>query len=125
MALALFALTSTACTVREHRPEGPYRQAEEFVDALSDQLVACLRERAPQLRGEVVIAAELRGADKAPVIHDAGSTPGTESVLECVREHAAELSCPAIAPAQYARVSAPVPLNTSGVKYVFVHDLSQ
>lgn len=125
--IAILAFTAwVACTVREHRPDSPYRSAEEFVDAFSDETVACTREHAPEGSGQVLIAAELRGEGKAPVIHDLGSSPGTDAILECVRQRAAEkLRCPAKAPAEYARLKVPLPLVTSEIKYAFVHDVQQ
>lgn len=113
-----------ACTVRERRPDGPYRLAEEFVDALSDEAVACVEQYPPEGTGTIVVAAELTPPGQAPVIHDLGSMPGSDAVLECVRERAAEkLRCPPTAPAPFARVSVPVPLVTSKVTYLFLREL--
>jgi hypothetical protein len=118
MALAL------GCTVRERRPDGPYRLAEEFVDALSDEAVACTRELAPKITGEIVVVAELTPADKPPVIHDGGSAPGTDAVIACVRQRAADkLRTPPSAPAPFAKVRLPLPLVTSEIKYAFVQEL--
>lgn len=112
------------CTVRSRRPDGPYREAEEFVDALSDIAVDCTREHAPSGKGKVVVAADMSHAGEAPEIHDAGSTADTGAVIACVRERAAEkLKSPKTAPAPYAEVRVPLPLVTSKVKYAFVQEL--
>lgn len=112
------------CAVRSRRPDGPYREAEELADALSDAAVACTRALSLEGSGELVIAAELTGVGKPPLIHDLGSLPGTQPVLECVRKHAADkLRCPAAAPAPFIRVRVPVPLVTSQVSYAFMQAL--
>ena len=123
----LVAVTlALGCTVRARRPDGPYRQAEEFVDALSDEAVACTREHAPKGPGQVVVAAEFTGADKPPIIHDIGSSPGSDPIIACIRTRAAEkLRCPASSPAPFARVRVPLPLVTSEVTYAFVQELPQ
>lgn len=111
------------CAVRERRPDGPYRQAQEFADAFSDEVVACARDHAPSGSGEVAVAAEFTGADKAPRVHDAGSMPGSEPLLACVERAAAEkLRCPASAPARFIRIRLPIPLVTSEVKYAFTDE---
>jgi hypothetical protein len=62
----------------------------------------------------VVVEAELTAADQAPIIHDAGSSPGSDAVMACVRQRAAEkLRSPATTPAPFVRV--PLPLVTSEV----------
>ena len=124
--IVLAVLFVLGCTVRERRPDGPYRQAEEFVDALSDEAVACTREHEPKVTGAIVVAAEFTGEGKAPVIHDAGSSPGTDAVVACVRQRATEkLRCPANTPAPFARVRLPLPLVTSEIKYAFVQGIVQ
>ena len=111
------------CAVRERRPDGPHREAEEFADAFSDEVVACARDHTPQGAGEVVVAAEFTGADKVPLVHDAGSMPGSEPLIACVRERATEkLRCPKAAPARFVRIQVPVPLVTSEVKYAFTDE---
>jgi len=113
-----------ACTVRSRRPDGPYRLAEEFADALSDETVDCTREHAPAGAGEIIVAAELTPPDQPPAIHDLGSMPGSEAVLACVRERAAEkLRCPPTAPAPFVKVRVPVPLVTAKVNYAFLREL--
>jgi hypothetical protein len=110
--------------VRSRRPDGPYQQAEEFADALSDEAVGCMREHAPVGKGSVVVAAEFTGEGRAPVIHDVGSMPGSEAVLACVRERATEkLRSPKTSPAPFVRVEVPVPLVTSEVTYAFMKEL--
>ena len=112
------------CTVRSRRPDGPYRQAEEFADALSDEAVACTREHPPDGKGSVVVAAEFTAEGQAPVIHDAGSMPGSEAVIACVRERAPEkLRSPKNRPAPFVRIKVPVPLVTSEVSYAFMQEL--
>ena len=122
--LAVGVVMASGCTVRSRRPDGPYREAQEFVDALSDVTVDCTREHAPSGEGRVVVAADMTHAGEAPAIHDAGSSSGTEAVLECVRKGAAEkLRSPKSAPAPYAEVRVPLPLVTSKVTYAFVREL--
>jgi len=112
--------------MRERRPDGPYREAEELADALSDEAVECTRRHAPEGKGAVVVAAELTAAGQAPVIHDAGSMPGSEALLECVRARAAEkLRSPKASPAPFVRVRVPVPLVTSEVTYGFMQELAR
>jgi hypothetical protein len=114
------------CAVRERRPDGPYRQAEEFADAFSDEAVACARDHAPHGRGEVVVVAEFRGAKQVPLVHDAGSMPGSELLIACVRKGATEkLRCPPTAPARFVRIRVPIPLVTSEVKYAFTDEQSR
>jgi hypothetical protein len=119
-----WCVSTFACTVRERRPDGPYRQAEEFVDALSDIAVECAGEHAPDGTGAVVVFAELTGKDEAPVLHDRGSMPGSEPLIACVRKRAGEtLRCPPTAPGRFARVRLPIPLVTSQVTYAFTDEL--
>ena len=109
---------------RARRPDGPFREAQEFADAFSDQVVGCTREHTPPGTGQVVVAAEFTAAGEPPLIHDIGSLAGSDPVLECLRKHAAEkLHCPAKAPAKYVRIRAPVPLVTSEVSYAFLPEL--
>lgn len=122
--LAVSLVIASGCTVRSRRPDGPYREAQEFVDALSDVAVDCTREHAPSGKGRVAVAADMTHAGEVPDIHDAGSSPGTDAVLECVRRGAAEkLRSPKSAPAPYAEVRVPLPLVTSKVTYAFVREL--
>ena len=122
--LVIIALTCGGCTVRSRRPDGPYREAEEFVDALSDVAVECTREHAPSGDGRVVVAADVTHPGEAPVIHDAGSSAGTDAVITCVRTRASEkLRSPKTAPAPYAVVKLPLPLVTSKVTYAFAQEL--
>jgi hypothetical protein len=124
--LAAWWVLVLGCAVRERRPDGPHRQAEEFADAFSDEVVGCARDHAPQGRGEVVVAAEFTGAEKVPIVHDAGSMPGSEQLITCVRERAAEkLRCPAAAPARFVCIRVPIPLETSDVKYAFTDEQRQ
>jgi hypothetical protein len=121
---ALLLESLVGCTVRSRRPDGPYRLAEEFADALSDEAVDCTREHAPKGAGEIVVAAELTPPESAPLIHDLGSMPGSDAVLACVRERAAaKLRCPPTAPAPFVRIRVPVPLVTSKVTYAFMQEL--
>jgi hypothetical protein len=109
---------------RARRPDGPYREAEEFADSLSDEAVACTREHAPAGKGDVVVAAEFTGAGNVPTVHDAGSLPGSDAVIACVRANVTQkLRSPKTAPAQFVRIRVPVPLDTSGVTYAFMHEL--
>jgi hypothetical protein len=109
---------------RARRPDGPYRAAEELTDALSDEAVACTREHGAKGTGEILVAAEFTAEGQPPTIHDAGSSPGNEAVIACVRERAtAKLRSPASRPAPYARVKVPLPLVTANVKYAFVQQL--
>ena len=122
--LASFVGSVGGCTVRSRRPDGPYRHAEEFADALSDATVDCTREHTPSGQGSVSVAAEFTAKDQPPVIHDAGSMPGSDAVLECVRKQAAEkLRSPEKTPARYARIRVPVPVVTSEVTYAFMPEL--
>lgn len=112
-----------ACTTRARRPDGPFRAAEEFADALSDEAVACTREHAPQGSGRITVAAEFTGAGNVPVVSDGGSMPGSEPVISCVRSRVTEkLRCPERAPARFVRVRVPVPLVTANVTYAFTED---
>jgi hypothetical protein len=121
--LAAWWVLVLGCAVRERRPDGPYRQAEEFADAFSDQVVACARDHAPQGHGEVAVAAEFTGAEQPPNVHDAGSMPGSEPLVACVRKAATEkLRCPPTAPARFVRIRVPIPLVSSGVKYSFTDE---
>lgn len=95
-----------------------------MTDALSDHVVHCTREHATQSTGLVSVAAELTDEGKPPKIHDAGSSPGNEPVIACVRERAtAELKSPKARPAPYVRVRVPLPVDTKNVKYVFMQQL--
>jgi hypothetical protein len=86
-------------------------------------VVACARDHAPRGAGEVVVAAEFTGAEQVPVVHDAGSMPGSEPLIACVRKRATEkLRCPPTAPARFVRIQAPLPLVTSEVKYAFTDE---
>lgn len=121
--LALLS-SMVGCTVRERRPDGPYRLAEEFADALSDEAVDCTREHSPAGAGDITVAAELTPPDQAPAIHDLNSMPGSEAVLACIRERAAQkLRSPPTAPAPFVRVRVPVPLVTAKVTYAFLPEL--
>ena len=112
-----------ACTTRARRPDGPFRAAEEFADALSDEAVACTREHAPQGTGRITVAAEFTGAGNVPVVSDAGSMPGSDAVVACVRARVTEkLRCPERAPGRFVRVRVPVPLVTANVTYAFMED---
>lgn len=124
--VAIWCAPVLGCVVRERRPEGPYREAEEFADVLSDEAVDCTREHAPEGKGFVVVSAEFTESGKAPVIRDAGSMPGGEPWLECVRARAAEkLRSPKVRPAAFVRVRVPVPLVTSEVTYAFMQALPE
>lgn len=114
------------CAVRARRPDGPHREALEFVDAFSDIVVDCAGEHAPSgSSGAVVVAAEMSPIGEPPVIHDLGSSAGSEAVLACVREQSvAKLRNPSDAPAPYAQVRAPLPLVTSQVSFVFLTELA-
>jgi len=121
--LVLFAVGMFNCA-RARRPDGPYRAAEEMTDALSDEAVDCTREHAPQGAGLVSLAAEFTEEGQPPKIVDAGSSPGNEAVVACVREHAtAKLKSPGARPAPFVRVRVPLPLDTKNVKYVFMQQL--
>ena len=121
--LTLFTAAS-GCMVRERRPDGPYRAAEEFADALSDEAVDCAKEHTPAGNGDVVVAAEFTGEGQAPIVHDAGSMQGGDAFLLCVRQRASEkLKSPAKTPAKFVRVKVPVPVDTKGVTYAFMAEL--
>jgi hypothetical protein len=121
--LAAWWVLVLGCAVRERRPDGPNREAEEFADAFSDEVVACARDHAPSGSGEVLVAAEFTGAGQVPRVHDAGSMPGSEPLIACARKAATEkLRCPKAAPARYVRIRAPIPLVTSEVKYSFTDE---
>jgi hypothetical protein len=121
---AALTVSALGCTVRERRPDGPYREAQEFADALSDEAVDCTREHAPAGTGQVVIAAELTRAGEAPIIHDVGSSPGSDAVIACTKQRATEkLRSPRTSPAPFVRIRVPLPLVTSEVKYAFVQEL--
>jgi hypothetical protein len=121
--LAAWWALAPGCAVRERRPDGPHRQAEEFADAFSDEVVACARDHTPPGSGEVAVAAEFAGAEQVPTVHDAGSMPGSEPLIACVRKAVTEkLRCPPTAPARFVRIQAPIPLVTSEVKYAFTDE---
>lgn len=121
---AMWCVVALSCAVRERRPDGPYRQAQEFVDALSDLAVQCAGEHAPHGSGAAVVAAEFTGANQPPIILDGGGLPGSEPLIACVRKHAREtLRCPARVPARFARVRLPVPLVIAQVTYSFTDEL--
>jgi hypothetical protein len=112
-----------ACTTRARRPDGPFRAAEEFADALSDDAVACTREHAPTGTGHIAVAAEFTGAGNVPVVNDAGSMPGSDAVIACIRTRATDkLRCPERAPARFVGVRVPVPLVTANVTYAFTDE---
>mgnify|MGYP001604367178 CR=1 FL=1 len=112
--VAALCVSTLGCTVRGRRPDGPYREAQEFADALSDEAVDCAREHAPAGKGEVVIAAELTHPGEAPIILDVGSSPGSDAVIACTKQRATEkLRVPRTAPAPFVRVRLPLPLVTS------------
>lgn len=119
----LFVICSFGCT-RARRPDGPYRAAEEMTDALSDEAVDCTRDHGAHGAGLVAIAAEFTEEGQPPKIIDAGSSPGNEAVIACVRERAsAKLKSPGARPAPYVRIRVPLPLDTKNVKYVFMQQL--
>lgn len=121
---ALAIAATSGCTVRDRRPDGPYREAEEFVDALSDIAVDCTREHAPEGDGRVVVAVDITHPEDRPIVQDAGSSEGTEKVLECVRGRASDkLRNPKTAPGPYAQVRVPLPLVTSKVSYAFSREV--
>jgi hypothetical protein len=121
---AVLSVSALGCTVRGRRPDGPFREAQEFADALSDEAVACTREHAPAGTGQVVIAADLTHAGEPPIIQDVGSSPGSDAVIECTKQRAAEkLRSPRTAPAPFVRIRVPLPLVTSEVAYAFVSEL--
>jgi hypothetical protein len=122
LAVALVLACALGCTTRARRPDGPYRDAEEFADHFSDEAVACTREHDPQGEGRIVVEAEFTGAGNAPVVNDAGSLAGSERVIACIRQNAQQkLRSPAKAPARFVRITVPVPLVTSNVTYSFSH----
>lgn len=121
--LGCLEVSSAGCMMRERRPDGPYRDAEEFADALSDEAVACAEQHPPTGTGKVAVAAELTG--KAPVVQDAGSMPGSEALIACVSKRVSEkLHSPVKAPARFVRIRLPIPLVTSEVSYAFTDDLA-
>lgn len=121
---AVLSISALGCMVRDRRPDGPYREAEEFADALSDEAVDCTRDHAPAGTGQVVITAELTRPGDAPIIHDVGSSPGSDAVIACTKQQVAEkLRSPHGAPAPFVRIRVPLPLVTSEVKYAFVKEL--
>lgn len=123
VAFVTWSAIALGCTTRARRPDGPFRAAEEFTDALSDEAVACAREHAPAGSGRITVAAEFTGAGNVPVVSDAGSMPGSEAVIECVRARVTEkLRCPERAPARFVRVRVPVPLVTKDVTYAFTEE---
>jgi hypothetical protein len=118
--LVTLSVTLLGCATRARRPDGPFRVAQELADALSDDAVACTREHAPSGTGNIVVAAELTGAGKVPLVTDAGSMPGSEAVIACVRARAIDkLRCPERAPARFVVIRVPVPLVTKNVTYAF------
>jgi hypothetical protein len=122
----LVILLVTGCATRARRPDGPYRAAEEFTDALSDEVVGCTRDHAPAGPGLIAVAAEFTAPGTAPKVHDLGSTPGSEAVLACVRERATvKLRSPASTPAPFVRIRVPLPLDTKHVGYAFLPTLEQ
>jgi hypothetical protein len=124
--LAAWWVLVLGCAVRERRPDGPYQQAEEFADSFSDEVVTCARDHAPPGSGAVVVAAEFTGEKQAPLVHDAGSMPGSEPLIACVRTAATgKLRCPKTAPARFVRIQVPIPLVTSEVKYAFTDEQQQ
>jgi hypothetical protein len=118
------SLATLACTQRARRPDGPYREAQELTDALSDELVTCVRKHTPPGTGEVVIAAELTPVDQAPIVHDLGSAPGSDAVVACLQASArAKLHNPHATPAPYVRIRVPLPLVTAELTYTFLSEL--
>jgi hypothetical protein len=108
------------CATRARRPDGPFRAAQEFADALSDETVACTRKHAPKGTGQIAVAAEFTGAGAVPVVNEAESMPGSDVVIACVRARATEkLRCPEHAPARFVVIRVPVPLVTANVTYAF------
>ncbi|HTU63119.1 MAG TPA: hypothetical protein VMF89_31885 [Polyangiales bacterium] len=126
LSLVLLIATCTISCARARRPDGPYRAAEEMTDALSDEAVACTRDHGARGTGLVSVAAEFTAEGQPPNIVDAGSSPGNEAVIACVRERAvAKLKSPAARPAPYVRVRVPLPVDTKNVKYVFMQKLEE
>jgi hypothetical protein len=121
--ITLSTSSSLGCTLRARRPEGPYREAQELVDAVSDLAVECTRQNARPDSGQVIVTATLAPPHEAPAIQGEGSSPGTEAIIACVRKRAQEkLHNPTSVPAPMARVRVPLPLNTAGVTYGFVKE---
>jgi hypothetical protein len=124
MAAVFVVLALCSCTMRARRPDGPYREAEEFVDALSDEAVDCTKEHAPSGEGKIIVVADISRPGEVPAVQDAGSSEGVAAVIDCVRERVAQkLKSPRKAPAPYAQVKLPLPLVTSKVTYAFVKEL--
>jgi hypothetical protein len=124
LSIVLLLATCAISCARARRPDGPYRAAEEMTDALSDEAVDCTREHGAQGTGLVSVVAELTPEGQPPNITDAGSSPGNEAVIACIRERAtAKLKSPAARPAPYVRIRVPLPLDTKNVKYVFMQQL--
>jgi hypothetical protein len=118
------SVTTLACTMRSRRPDGPYREAEELADALSDEAVDCVREHPPEGKGQVILAADISHAGAPLEVQDAGSSAGSEAAIACVRQRASEkLHGPRTAPAPFVRIRLPVPLVTSEITYGFVKEL--
>lgn len=118
------SVAALSCTIRSRRPDGPYREAQELADALSDQAVDCMREHSSEGTGEVIIAADVSHAGAPLDVQDAGSSAGTDAVIACIRQHATEkLRSPRTAPAAFLRIRLPLPLVTSEIKYAFVKEL--
>ncbi len=122
--LIIVLWAAQGCMTRARRPDGPYRAAEEFTDALSDKAVECTREHTPPGTGRVVVIAEFTATGQVPVVHDASRIPGSKAVIECVRRRVAEeLRSPAAVPAPFVRIRVPLPLVTSEVTYAFLREL--
>jgi hypothetical protein len=122
--MAVVSVSALGCTVRERRPDGPYREAQELTDALSDATVACVRKHAPPGTGALIIAADLARAGEAPIIHDIGSSAGCAAVIACVTQRSNEkLHNPNSTPAPFVRIRVPLPLVTSEVTYAFMTEL--
>lgn len=122
--MVVVGASALGCAGRERRPDGPYREAQELADALSDELVACVREHKLPATGQVVIAAALTPAGAPPSIHDAGSSSGSDAVVACVQQRSTQkLHNPSASPGPFVRIRAPLPLVTSEVSYGFVNEL--
>ncbi len=121
--LAVSSLAAFGCTVRSRRPDGPFREAQELADALSDEAVDCTREHAPEGQGQVVFSSDISHPGAAPEVRDAGSSAGSEAILSCIQARAREkLRNPRTAPAPFVRIKLPLPLVTSEITYAFVKE---
>jgi hypothetical protein len=83
----MLAVSTLACAQRSAHAVrmALIARRKSFADALSDEVVACVRKHAARGTGQVIIAAELTPIGQVPSIRDLGSSSGNDAVVACVQ----------------------------------------